>query len=93
MSLTNNFNKAIKDKEFYSLYLSKPFGASGQHRWNNILMYEENDGFWNRVDAEYTLSDGVVLTGEYNKYWGNPNTQFGQLENASNVQLGVKYSF
>ena len=93
MSLTNNFNKAEENKEFYSLYLSKPFGASGQHRWNNILMYEENDGFWNRLDAEYTLTDNMMLTGEYNKYWGNNNTQFGQLEDSSNIQVGVKYSF
>jgi hypothetical protein len=93
MSLTNNFNKAEENKEFYSLYLSKPFGASGQHRWNNILMYEENDGFWNRLDAEYTLTDNMILTGEYNKYWGNNNTQFGQLEDSSNIQVGVKYSF
>ena len=93
MSLTNNLNKAEKDKEFYSLFLSKPFGESGQHRWNNIFIYEENGGKWNRLDAEYTIDDNTVATAEYNKYWGNENTQFGQFKNSSNVQLGIKYSF
>jgi hypothetical protein len=38
MSLSNGFNKAEENKEFYSLFFSKPFGASGEHRWNNITM-------------------------------------------------------
>ena len=33
MSVTNNLNQAQENKEFYSLFLSKPFGASGEHRW------------------------------------------------------------
>jgi len=93
MHMTNGFNKAEKDKDFYSLYLSKPFGYSGQHRWNNILILEENNGYWNRLDAEYTIDDNTVATVEYNKYWGNENTQFGQLDKASNIQVGLKYSF
>jgi hypothetical protein len=93
MSLNNNFNKAEKDKNFYSLYLSKPYGESGQHRWNNIFIYEENGGKWNRIDTEYTINDNTIATAEYNKYWGDENTQFGQLEKASNFQLGVKYTF
>jgi hypothetical protein len=93
MSLTNNFNKAEKEKDFYSLFLSKPFGESGQHRWNNIFIFEENGGKWNRLDAEFTVDDNTVATVEYNKYWGDENTQFGQLENSSNVQVGFKYSF
>ena len=93
MSLSNGFNGMTKDKNFYSLFFSKPFGASGEHRWNNITMYEENGGKWNRLDAEFSIDDDTQATVEYNKYWGNENTQFGQLKNASNIQVGVKYSF
>jgi hypothetical protein len=93
MHLTNGFNKAAKDKNFYSLYLSKPYGESGQHRWNNITIFEETGGYWNRLDTEYTLDDNTVLTGEINSYWGDENTQFGQLKTSSNVQVGLKYSF
>jgi hypothetical protein len=93
MHMTNGFNKATKDKNFYSLFFSKPFGASGEHRWNNITMYEENGGKWNRLDAEFSIDDDTQATVEYNKYWGNENTQFGQLAATSNIQVGVKYSF
>jgi len=96
MHLSNGFNKAIKDKQYYSLFFSKPFGASGEHRWNNITMLEEGvngDGKWNRLDAEFSIDDDTQATVEYNKYWGNANTQFGQLEKSSNIQVGVKYSF
>jgi len=93
MHLTNDFNKAEKNKEFYSLFFSKPFGASAEHRWNNIFMFEENGGKWNRLDAEFSIDDDTQATVEYNKYWGDANTQFGQLEKASNIQVGVKYSF
>ena len=96
MHLSNGFNKAIEDKQYYSLFFSKPFGESGQHRWNNITMVEEGVGenaFWNRLDVSYGLSDDVESTVEFNNYWGNANTQFGQLKEASNMQVGVKYSF
>jgi hypothetical protein len=93
MHLTNNLQKAEEMKEFYSLYLSKPFGESGQHRWNNIYMFEENDGNWNRFDVEYTIDDNTQLTAEVNSYWGDVNTQFGQMKDSSNVQVGVKYTF
>ena len=93
MSLTNNLNKAEEFKEFYSLFLSKPFGASGEHRWNNIFMFEENGGKWNRLDAEFSINDDVQATVEVNSYFGDENTQFGQLKKSSNVQVGVKYSF
>jgi len=93
MHLTNGLQKAEEMKEFYSLYLSKPFGESGQHRWNNIYMYEENDGNWNRLDVEYTIDDNTQLTAEVNSYWGDANTQFGQMKESSNVQVGVKYTF
>ena len=96
MSMSNGFNKAIEAKNFYSLFLSKPFGASGEHRWNNIVMLEESangDGKWNRLDAEFSIDDDTQATVEYNKYWGDANSQFGQLEKSSNIQVGVKYSF
>jgi len=93
MHMTNGFNKATKDKNFYSLFFSKPFGASGEHRWNNIFMFEENGGKWNRLDAEFSIDDDTQATVEYNKYWGDANTQFGQLEKSSNIQVGFKYSF
>jgi len=93
MHLSNGFNKALENKEFYSLFLSKPFGASGEGRWNNILMLEEGGGRWNRFDVEYSLTNNLIGTAEYNKYWGDDNSQFGQLEAASNVQLGLKYLF
>jgi hypothetical protein len=93
MHLTNDLQKGREAKEFYSLYLSKPYGESGQHRWNNIFMFEEGGGKWNRLDTEFTLDDNTVLTAEYNKYFGDENTQFGQFKNSSNVQLGLKYSF
>jgi len=93
MSMGNQYQKAEENKEFYSLFLSKPFGASGEHRWNNIFMFEENGGKWNRLDAEFSIDDDTQATVEYNKYWGNENTQFGQLKASSNIQVGVKYSF
>jgi hypothetical protein len=93
MAMSNQYQKAEENKEFYSLFLSKPFGASGEHRWNNIIMFEENGGKWNRLDAEFSIDDNTQATVEFNKYWGDENTQFGQLEKSSNIQVGVKYSF
>ena len=96
MHLSNGFNKAIENKQYGSLFLSKPFGNSGQHRWNNITMLEQGtgeDAYWNRFDVSWGLSDDVEGTFELNNYWGNPNTQFGQLSDASNKQVGLKYSF
>jgi len=93
MHLSNGLQKAEENKEFYSLFFSKPFGASAEHRWNNIFMFEENGGKWNRLDAEFSIDDDTQATVEYNKYWGDANTQFGQLEAASNIQVGFKYSF
>jgi hypothetical protein len=93
MSMQNQYQKAEKNKEFYSLFLSKPYGESGQHRWNNIFIFEENGGKWNRLDTEYTIDDNTVATAEWNRYWGDENTQFGQLKKSSNIQLGIKYTF
>jgi hypothetical protein len=93
MSLDNNMLGAEENKEFFSLFFSKPFGASGEHRWNNIFMFEENGGKWNRLDAEFSIDDDTQATVEWNKYFGDENTQFGQLKASSNIQVGVKYSF
>jgi hypothetical protein len=91
MSLSNGMQKAEENKNFYSLFLSKPFGESGEGRWNNIFIYEEGGGKWNRFDVEYGINDQLIGTFEYNKYFGDENTMFGQFENASNVQIGLKY--
>jgi hypothetical protein len=93
MHLNNGFVKSLRNKNFVSLFLSKPFGESDQHRWNNIIMSEQGGGRWNRFDVEYTIDDNTVATGEVNSYWGENDTQFGQLKKSSNVQLGVKYIF
>jgi len=93
MHMSNGLQKAEENKEFYSFFMSKPFGNEQQHRWNNIFMYEENGGKWNRLDVEYSFNDEIIGTAEYNKYWGDANTQFGQMEKSSNFQLGLKYIF
>jgi hypothetical protein len=60
-------------------------------------MYENTDdgagGIWNRFDVEYTVDDNTQLTAEVNTYRGDENTQFGQMVNSSNVQVGLKYVF
>ena len=93
MHMSNGLQKAEENKEFYSFFMSKPFGAEQQHRWNNIFMFEENGGKWNRFDVEYSFNDELIGMAEMNKYWGDTNTQFGQMENSSNLQLGLKYIF
>jgi len=93
MNLANGMNKAYKNKEFYSLFFSKPFGPSDEHRWNNISMYEEGGGWWNRLDVEYSFTDELIGTAEWNNYWGDENTQFGQFKRSSNFQLGIRYLF
>jgi len=63
-------------------------------RVNNLLLVEnENGGIWNRLDAEYTYSDEIVLTAEWNQYGNDKNGVFGQFEDASSVQVGFKYIF
>ena len=91
LHLSNGMQAAKENKEFYSLFLSKPFGESGEGRWNNIFIYEEGGGKWNRFDVEYGFDDQLIGTFEVNKYFGDENTMFGQFENASNVQVGIKY--
>ena len=91
LSMSNQLQKGEENKNFYSVYLSKPFGESGEGRWNNIFIYEENGGKWNRFDVEYGFDDQLIGTFEVNKYFGDNDTMFGQFGNNSNVQIGVKY--
>lgn len=93
MSLSNGLKKGDEVETFVSFFLSKPFGSDVQHRWNNILIAENDGGYWNRFDVEYSFNDEMVGTVEYNKYWGDEDTTFGQFENSSNLQLGFKYIF
>lgn len=91
LHIDNGLNKGYKNKEFYSLFFSKPFGEAQLGRWNNITIYEDGDGWWNRFDVEYSFSDQLIVSGELNLYWGDQNTTFGQFADSSNVQLGIKY--
>ncbi len=93
LHLSNGLQKAEKNKEFYSIFLSKPFGEEQQGRWNNLLMIEDTGGYWNRFNIEYGFSDTLVGTIEWNAYWGDDNAMFGQFHQADNVQIGVKYLF
>jgi hypothetical protein len=91
LSMTDGMKKAREYKEFYSLFFSKPFGESQEHRWNNIFIYEEGGGKWNRFDVEYSFSDSVIGSVEWNNYWGNEDTTFGQFNESSNFQVGLKW--
>lgn len=91
LSLTNGMNKGWENKEFYSLFFSKPFGEGQLGRWNNITMYEDGGGFWNRFDVEYSFTDELIGSAELNLYWGDEDTTFGQFKESSNAQIGVKY--
>ncbi|MEO5333211.1 MAG: hypothetical protein H7839_14430 [Magnetococcus sp. YQC-5] len=93
MNLTNGLRKASQFKEFGSLFLSKPFGEEQQGRINNLTMNEEQGGWWNRLDGEWKWNDNWVTTAEWNQYWGNENTLFGQFGKMSNIQIGLKYIF
>lgn len=93
LSLTNDMNKGYEYKEFYSLFFSKPFGSSQQHRWNNITIYEDGGGWWNRLDAEYSFSDNLLGSAQWNNYWGDDDTTFGQFDKSSSVQVGLKWIF
>jgi hypothetical protein len=96
LALSNGLKKGDEVETFGSLFLSKPFGAEQQHRVNNIFIAENGGGFWNRLDVEYTfteISENLVGTAAFNYYFGDDNTTFGQLENSSNLQIGLKYLF
>ena len=91
LHMSNDLHQAQENKEFYSFFVSKPFGEAQLGRVNNIVIYEEGGGFWDRIDAEYSLTDEVILTGELNAYWGDENTTFGQFQESSSAQIGVKW--
>ena len=93
LHLSNNLQQGEEFDNFGSLFFSKPFGPSQEHRWNNITIYEEGGGVWNRFDLEYTFTDRFLGTAEWNWYGGDRDTTFGQLHNSSSVQVGLKYLF
>lgn len=93
LHLTNGLQAAEENKEFVSLFFSKPFGAEQQGRWNNITIFEDVGGYWNRFDVEYGFTDEIIGTAELNTYWGDQDSWFGQMEETSNIQVGVKYIF
>ena len=94
LSITNGFKKAQEHQIMYTLFLSKPFLESDALRVNNLFLYEQEDGgYWNRLDLEYSYTDDIMLTAEWNKYGGDTNGVFGQFEDMSNVQVGLKYIF
>lgn len=95
LHLTNGLKKAKEYDNYYSLYLSKPFGEAQLGRINNIFIYEQKNGggFWNRLNAEYSFSDNLIGTAEWNAYFGEKDTLFGQFDKSSNIQVGLKYIF
>ena len=93
LHLSNGLQKAEKNKEFVSLFFSKPFGEEQEGRWNNITIAEDTGGFWNRFDVEYGFNDNLIGLFEWNTYWGDKDSMFGQFGNADNVQIGIKYLF
>ncbi|MCB2262822.1 MAG: RNA polymerase-associated protein rapA [Candidatus Thiosymbion ectosymbiont of Robbea hypermnestra] len=93
LHLDNGLKRGYENKSFGSLFLSKPLGPSQEHRLNNITIFEEGGGWWNRLDLEYTIRDELLATLAWNQYWGKENTMFGQFDDASSIQLGIKYLF
>jgi|GEM_PF-188990 len=94
MSLSNSMKEAEEHQIMYTLYLSKPFLEGDTMRVNNLFLYENDGGaIWNRFDLEYTATDSLILLGEYNYYGNDENGIFGQFEDQSSIQLGLKYLF
>ena len=94
MSLVNGFRKAEEHQIMYTLFFSKPFLESDALRVNNLFLLENDEGgYWNRFDLEYSYSDDTILSAEWNKYGGDRFGVFGQFEEMSNVQVGAKYIF
>ena len=91
--MANQLQQAEENKEFISLFLTKPFGSEQQGRWQNLTIFEDEGGYWNRFDVEYAFTDQWVGSAELNTYWGDEDSWFGQLEETSNIQVGVKYIF
>ncbi|MFK5936987.1 MAG: hypothetical protein QM497_01210, partial [Sulfurimonas sp.] len=94
MSLANGFKAAEEHQIMYTFFLSRPFLEGDALRVNNIILLEnENAGWWDRLDFEYSYSDEILITGALNLYGGDDYGVFGQFKNSSNVQLGFKYIF
>ena len=94
LSILNGFRKAQEHQIMYTLFLSKPFLESDALRVNNLFLLEDDEGgYWNRFDLEYSYSDDTILSAEWNKYGGDRFGVFGQFEDMSNVQIGAKYIF
>jgi len=94
MSLDNEFKKAEEHQIMYTFFLSKPFMESDVLRVNNLFLLEnDNYGWWNRFDFEYSWSDSTILSAAWNQYGGDEYGVFGQFEDMSNVQASVKFIF
>ena len=94
MSLANGFKKAEEHQIMYTFFLSRPFLEGDALRVNNIILLEnDNGGYWDRLDFEYSYSDDIIITGALNQYGGDKFGVVGQFANSSNVQLGFKYIF
>ena len=94
MSMANGFKKAQEHQIMYTLFFSKPFLESDAMRINNITLFEQEDGgYWNRLDLEYSYADDILLSAEWNQYGGDEYGVFGQFAHLSNFQLGIKYIF
>lgn len=93
LHLSNGLQKGDELETFVSLFFSKPFGEAQRGRFNNITIAENGGGWWNRLQLEYSFSDTFQGLFELNNYWGDDETQFGQLEKSSNLQIGFKYLF
>jgi hypothetical protein len=91
--MSNGLQKGDEVESFVSVFFSKPFGSDVQHRWNNILIFENGGGYWNRFDVEYSINNDLIGLVEVNSYWGDEDTMFGQFKDSSNLQLGLKYLF
>ncbi len=94
MNMSNGMKAAEEHQIMYTFFFSKPFLESDAMRVNNIFLLEnENLGWWNRLDLEYSWSDDILFSAAWNQYGGDKNGVFGQFEDMSNVQVGVKYIF
>ncbi len=94
MSMSNGFRKAEEHQIMYTFFLSKPFMESDVLRVNNLFLYENEDGgYWNRLDFEYSWSDSTIISAAWNQYGGDEYGVFGQFEEMSNVQGSVKFIF
>ena len=94
MSLGNGFKAGEEHQIMYTFFLSKPFMESDALRVNNLFLLENEDyGWWNRLDAEYSWSDSLLFSAAWNQYGGDRNGVFGQFEDMSNVQIGAKLIF